>query len=131
MKEIIIVQVAFAIMCYIEALHDAWVIYLQDYRLPQYAYASKKWHTYSAYYVGGVTVLIAFAYHEWALCPALLMSRFIVFNPALNWLRSKGFFYLGSSGKDALFQKWFGPKAGLIVWSGALITAILLNLFFL
>lgn len=131
MTKLIIIQAAFAALCILESFHDAAVISIQDYRLPHYETASKLWHKYSAWYVTGVALLLAYLAGNWFLVPCLLSMRLIFFNPVLNKIRGKDFFYLSSKGLDGLFVKWFGKHAGVLVWIGSSIYLTLLNLFFL
>lgn len=131
MKELIIIQAAFAALCILEAFHDAAVISIQDYRLPHYAHASKLWHRYSAWYVAGVALMLAYVVDNVYLVPCLLTMRLIFFNPILNVIRGKQFYYLSDKGLDGFFSKLLGKYAGVFVWIGSIIYLILLNLFFL
>lgn len=128
MTKLIIIQAAFAALCILESFHDAAVISIQDYRLPHYETASKLWHKYSAWYVTGVAMSFAWLCECWWLLPVLLGIRLAVFNPLLNVIRDKDFFYLSDKGLDGLFIKVLGKHAGIIVWAGSVGFILLINL---
>lgn len=124
----ILLQLVFIALCVIEAYHDAAIISIQDYRLPHYAHASKLWHKYSAWYVSLVAMAFAWLCECWWLLPVLLVIRLAVFNPLLNVIRDKDFFYLSDKGLDGLFIKVLGKHAGIIVWAGSVGFILLINL---
>ena len=124
----IIIQLAFIGLCVLEAYHDAAVISIQDYRLEHYKQASKLWHTYSAAYVTIVAGLLSWLAGAYWLFPCLLLIRLAVFNPYLNVIRGKSFFYLSDKGLDGLFVKLFSKYAGVVVWSGAVALLLTINL---
>lgn len=76
---------------------------------------SRRWHIWQAISMGLIATYIG-AYVSAYYAIQFLTTRFLVFNPMLNYLRGKGFFYLGSHGIDALFVKVFGKQFAGIVY---------------
>lgn len=124
MEKIILAQVAFATLCFLEAMHDKTVIDLQNYAHPQYKELSKKWHKRSFYYVLLCSLLLAYVLDCYWITLSLMACRTAVFNPSLNLLRGKDFFYLSDSGLDLKAKKFFGKYAGellfFLTWIGIL-----------
>jgi hypothetical protein len=74
---------------------------------------SKKWHLWQAISMGLIATYIG-GYVSPYYAIQFLTARFLVFNPMLNYLRGKGFFYLGNHGIDSIFLKLFGKLGGLV-----------------
>lgn len=92
------------------------------------AYHSKQWHKYQAIF--NTLIAISFSYYgNIYLGLQFLATRFLMFNPILNLLRKKGFFYLGNHGMDLIFIKLFKKFAGYIYFIGAIIVVVTLYLF--
>jgi hypothetical protein len=128
MEKIILAQAAFAALCVLEAYHDKVVIDLQNYSLPNYQELSKKWHKRSFYYVLLASCTIAFVLDSYWLVAPLMACRSVVFNPVLNLIRGKGFFYLSDKGLDGFILKTLGKYAGEIVYFIMLFGILGLNL---
>jgi hypothetical protein len=74
---------------------------------------SKRWHGWQAVFNGIIATFIG-GYLSPYFALQFLATRFLIFNPVLNDLRDKGFFYLGNHGIDSIFLKLFGRLGGLV-----------------
>jgi hypothetical protein len=88
---------------------------------------SKKWHLWQSIFNGLISATLCW-YGNLYLALQFSATRFLIFNPVLNLLRGKGFFYLGSHGIDLFFTKLFGKYAGYIYFLGGVILVITLYL---
>lgn len=74
---------------------------------------NRKWHVWQAAFNGIISFFLGL-YLSPYFALQFLATRFLIFNPVLNELRDKGFFYLGKHGIDGVFIKLFGRLAGLV-----------------
>ena len=125
----LIVQTVFVLLCVVEAVHDKYVIDLQNYAHPQYNKLSSGWHRMSALYYCGVAATVALLIKSIWVFPILMLIRLAFFNAILNIIRDKPVFYLSNSGFDATMKKILGPSAGMIQFLGAIALIVLLNIY--
>lgn len=74
------------------------------------AYYSRQWHIWQAIFNGIIAFFLGFHLSLY-FAIQFLATRMLIFNPALNKLRGKGFFYIGTKGIDGAFTRWFGEIA--------------------
>lgn len=123
----IYIQLIFAFILIIEAIHDSYVIALQDYRHYRYEQLSKGWHIASSIQYTITVAVIAYLCSWWPLFIALLFLRSSIFPMSLNFLRGKPIFYLSDKGFDGTIKKILGKYAGSILMIGSLIIIVIIN----
>ncbi len=67
-----------------------------------------------------IILLVAFGKKKWALAISLVLERIIIFNPALNLIRHKGFFYTSPSGS------WMDAALGKNAYGWVFLAAVIL-----
>lgn len=125
----IYIQLGFLIALWFEALHDYAVISLQNYQHTRYKELSEDWHTFSAIQTCIIIVLITWLSGWWWLAACLLLLRSSAFPMALNLLREKPLFYIGTTGFDGTIKKIFGSIASEVLYIGSILAILTINIY--
>ena len=89
------------------------------------AYYSRQWHIWQAIFNGIIAFFLGLHLSPY-FAVQFLATRMLIFNPTLNELRGKGFFYIGTKGIDGVFTKLFGKIAGEVYFIASLLLMIVL-----
>lgn len=113
---LIVLQVIFIFLQYLESLHDSAMIDIQNYQSPNYSSSSEKWHRYSLYYYILMVFAVSYAANNLLFFIPLVFNR-VFFAYFLNSVRTekKGLFYLSDKGLDLQAKKILGKYAGQII----------------
>jgi hypothetical protein len=87
------------------------------------AYYSRQWHIWQAIFNGIIAFFLGLHLSPY-FAVQFLATRMLIFNPTLNELRGKGFFYIGTKGIDGVFTKLFGKIAGEVYFTASLLLMI-------
>ena len=133
MIDLIITVVFTAIFCVIFAKRNAFQFLELDAKTKAMkGIFNSKWHSWEALLRLTVGVAIAcYTLNIW-LAGVYLALVWFFFDGFINWVRNKGFLYVGGGSIDGFFKDKFGDRAGgimLVVKLLAVLTSILLYIF--
>lgn len=135
--ELMLAQVGAFFIVVAEAVSEKYVIRMKSPDTFNYKNNNKKEHQWSAIHFTTIamTISVVFAllanitFAQWLLlfC-SFLMTRWIVFNTMLNFLREIDIFYLSDSGIDGFVKKKLGKSYGVKNFIISLVLFLILNI---
>lgn len=124
----IVLQFTWAVFAIMQAYHNYYSFYIDDYQNPKYKEYNELYHQFQLVREIGITLLVSILLHNWESFFILFTIRFIFFQYSLNIISNKGVWYLSDRGTDKILKNILGKHASKIILGISVILIILLNI---